>query len=291
MPNIAASVRARLRNVAATRNEPVELLLTRYVLERLLYRLSTTEHRKRFVLKGAMLMRMWFDMPFRPTRDLDLLGFGDPDPEAMLAIFRGICSIQLDDGVEFDAEGLRIHRIREDNEYGGLRLKTIATLAGARIAVTIDVGFGDAVEPEITDVELPVLLDLPPPRLYAYPRETVIAEKFQAMVNLGRANSRMKDFYDIWQLSIAYDFHGESLPRAIAATFARRNTPVPSESPDALTAAFAEDLVKQQQWNSFLQDIDAPFVPLAEILAALNSFLMPHAEAARTIAASKGLPS
>lgn len=165
--NTAASVRARLRNVAAKRNEPVELLLTLYVLERLLYRLSTTEHRKRFVLKGAMLMRMWFDLPFRPTRDLDLLGFGDPDPEAMLSIFRGICSIELDDGVQFNAQGLRIHRIREDNEYGGLRLKTIATLAGARVSVTVDVGFGDAVEPEIADVELPVLLDLPPPRLYA----------------------------------------------------------------------------------------------------------------------------
>jgi predicted nucleotidyltransferase component of viral defense system len=280
--NTAASVRARLRNVAAKRNEPVELLLTLYVLERLLYRLSTTEHRKRFVLKGAMLMRMWFDLPFRPTRDLDLLGFGDPDPEAMLSIFRGICSIELDDGVQFNAQGLRIHRIREDNEYGGLRLKTIATLAGARVPVTVDVGFGDAVEPEIADVELPVLLDLPPPRLYAYPRETVIAEKFQAMVYLGRANSRMKDFYDVWLLSLAYKFEGESLPRAIAATFARRNTAIPSECPDALTAAFAEDPVKQQQWTSFLRDIDAPFVPLAEALEALKAFLMPHAEAART---------
>ena len=283
--NIAASVRARLRNVAAKRNQPLELLLTRYVLERLLYRLSTTEHRKRFVLKGAMLMRMWFDTPFRPTRDLDLLGFGDPDPEAILFIFRGLCSIQLDDGVEFDTQGLRINRIREDNEYGGLRLKTIATLAGARVPITIDVGFGDAVEPEIADVELPVLLDLPSPRLYAYPRETVIAEKFQAMVYLGRANSRMKDFYDIWLLSLAYEFEGESLSRAIAATFTRRKTSIPSECPDALTAAFAEDPVKQQQWTSFLQDIDAPFVPLVEIVEALKSFLMPHAAAARTIAA------
>ena len=191
--NMGASVRARLLKLSKDRNQPFQLLLTRYVLERLLYRLSSTTHRDRFVLKGAMLMTTWFDDPFRPTQDLDLLGFGDPDPEAMLAVFQEICAIKANDGVAFDVQALTIDRVRDELEYGGLRIKTNATLDGARIRVLIDIGFGDAIEPGLNDVDMPVLLDLPSPRLRAYPQETVIAEKFQAMVMLGRANSRMKD--------------------------------------------------------------------------------------------------
>ncbi len=235
--NMGASVRARLLNLSRERNQPFELLLTRYVLERLLYRLSTTKHRDRFVLKGAMLMTTWFDVPFRPTRDLDLLGFGDDDPDAMLAAFREICAVEINDGVQFDVASLTIDELRDETEYGGLRLKAYATIAEARVRVTVDIGFGDAVEPGIAELDLPVLLDLPSPRLRAYPRETVIAEKFQAMVLLGRANSRMKDFYDVWILSRTYKFDDERLPRAIAATFARRKTPVPEELPDALTSS------------------------------------------------------
>lgn len=177
--NMGASVRARLLNLAKQRRQPHELMLTRYALERLLYRLSTTKHRERFVLKGAMLMVTWFDDLFRPTRDLDLLGFGDSDPQAMLDIFREICAVAMDDGVVFDVEGLQIDLIREDVEYGGLRIKTHAVIGGARVRVVVDIGFGDAVEPGIVELELPVLLDLPAPRLRAYPRETVIAEKFR----------------------------------------------------------------------------------------------------------------
>jgi hypothetical protein len=169
---------------------------------------------------------------------------------------------------------------RDDAEYGGLRLKTYATIATARVRVTVDIGFGDAVEPEIAELDLPVLLDLPPPKIRAYPREAVIAEKFQAMVVLGRANSRMKDFYDIWLLSRVYEFNDESLARAIAATFARRKTPVPKTAPDALTPAFAADLAKQQQWNAFLEAIDAKPVALADVVAQLADFLMSHAKAA-----------
>jgi predicted nucleotidyltransferase component of viral defense system len=224
---MGASVLARLLNLAKQRQQPHELLLTRYALERLLYRLSTTKHRQRFVLKGAMLMAAWFDDPFRPTRDLDLLGFGDSDPQGVLAIFREICAVEIDDGVVFVVTDLQIDLIREELEYGGLRIKTHAMIGGARVRVVVDIGFGDAVEPGIVDFELPVLLDLPAPRLRAYPRETIIAEKFQAMVALGRANSRMKDYYDVWVLARAFDFNGDSLPRAIAATFARRNTSIP----------------------------------------------------------------
>jgi len=196
--NMAASVRARLLSISRERNQPFELLLTRYVLERLLYRLTTTRYRDRFILKGAMLLAARSADPFRPTRDVDLLGFGDPDPQAMLAVFRDVCAVTLDDGVVFDAAALEIDRIREELEYGGLRIKTNAEVGGARVRVVIDVGFGDAVEPAPAEMDLPVLLDLPAPRLRVYPLETVIAEKFQAMVALGLANSRMKDFHDVW---------------------------------------------------------------------------------------------
>lgn len=281
--NFAASVRARLLNLSRSRNQPFQLLLTRFVLERLLYRLSQTPHRDRFVLKGAMLMTSWFKDPFRPTRDLDLLGFGNPDPDAMLAVFRDVCAVVSDDGVAFDGGALTIEHIREDMEYGGLRVKTNATLDGARIRVVVDIGFGDAAEPE--ELELPVLLDLPAPKLRAYRPETVIAEKFQAMVMLGRANTRMKDFYDVWVLARSTTFSGDVLPRAIRATFDRRGTAIPVDTPDALTRAFAEDAAKQQQWTSFVQDIAVQPGSLVEVVDDLSAFLMPHAKAARDIAA------
>lgn len=280
--NKGASVRARLLNLAKERRQPHELLLTRYALERLLYRLSTSKHRDRFVLKGAMLMTVWFDAPFRPTRDLDLLGFGDSDPQAMLAIFREICAVDIDDGVVFDGAGLTIDLIREELEYGGLRLKTHAVIGGARVRVVIDIGFGDAVEPGVAELELPVLLDVPAPRLRTYPRETVIAEKFQAMAVLGRANSRMKDFYDLWVLARTYEFTGDCLARAIAATFARRNTPIPIDPPFGLTRPFADDPAKQQQWTSFAGGMEADLPSLAEVIDDLSAFLMPHAAKART---------
>ena len=284
--NVGVSVRARLLNVAKQRNQQFQLLLTRFALERLLHRLSLTPHRDRFVLKGAMLVTTWLDNPHRPTRDIDFLGFGDPSPEAMLNTFREICAVSIEDGVEFDVAALRVDQIREELEYGGLRIRTIATVGGARVNVVIDVGFGDAVEPGIEETELPVLLDLPAPRLRAYARETVIAEKFQAMVMLGRANSRMKDYYDIWMLSRTYEFADDRLARAIAATFARRQTEIPSEPPDALTSTFAEDPTKLRQWAAFATDIAAQPGYLAAVIADLATFLMPHAAEARTLAAS-----
>jgi predicted nucleotidyltransferase component of viral defense system len=242
--DMGASVRGRLLNIAKARRQPFELLLTRYALERLLYRLSITKHRDRFVLKGAMLMTTWFDDPHRPTRDLDLLGPGDPEPDVVLGTFREICAVKADDGAVFDVDELTIDRIREGLEYGGLRMKTTATIGGSRVRIVVDIAFGDSIEPGAEDTELPVLLDLPAPRLRAYPRETVIAEKFQAMVMLGRANSRMKDFYDIWLLSRSYEFTGDGLARAIAATFVRRKTPIPTELPDALTRPLPQTPLK-----------------------------------------------
>lgn len=278
--NIGASVRARLQNLSRETGQNFELILTRYALERLLYRLSRSAYAERFVLKGAMLLTSWFADPHRATRDLDLLGFGDPSPDAMIAAFREILAADVADGVEFDLDALRVDRIREELEYGGLRLRTTASISGARITVTVDVAFGDALEPGAEVIDYPSMLDLPTPRLRTYARETVIAEKFQAMVALGLANSRMKDFYDLWLLSQSFSFDDDRLARAIAATFARRETSIPAELPDALTPAFADDDRKQRQWSAFLENVSLDPGNLADVTATVAEFIMPHAVSA-----------
>jgi predicted nucleotidyltransferase component of viral defense system len=271
--NIGASVRQRLLNLAHARGQPMELLLTRYALERLLHRLSLSPHRELFVLKGAMLLATWFDEPHRATRDVDLLGFGDPAQHALLGTFREVMAIEADDGVSFDLKGLRVEATREELEYGGSRLRTTAALAGARIPITVDVGFGDAVEPGIEDIELPVLLDMPAPHLRAYPPETVIAEKFHAMVALGRANSRMKDYYDVWMLTSAFELDPERLRRAIVATFARRKTALPIAVPEGLSDGFAGDPGKQLQWNAFARNLSGSPPGLDLIVSELREKL------------------
>lgn len=275
--DLGASIRARLQNISREKGQSFDLVLTRYALERLLYRLSQSAYADRFVLKGAMLLTTWFGDPHRATRDLDLLGFGDSTPHQVVATFKEIFEIAVEDGVTFDVDALRVDRIREEVEYGGLRLRTTASISGARIAVTVDVGFGDALEPGDEVIDYPSLLDLPRPRLRAYARETVIAEKFQAMVALGRTNSRMKDFYDVWLLIQDYSFDGDRLSRAIAATFDRRGTEVPVELPDALSPAFAGDEQKQRQWNAFLGNVSLHPGSLASVIAAVADFIMPHA--------------
>ena len=227
--NMGASVRSRLLNLSKQHRQPFDLLLNNYVLERFLYRLSQTRYRDRFILKGAMLLTKWFEDPLRPTRDLDFLAIGNDDQDEMVRIFKEICDVSYNDGVVFDQDSIKVERIREESEYGGLRITATAKIDTAQIRVVIDIAFGDSVEPGLQEMDLPVLLDFPAPHLRAYVPETVIAEKFQAMVMLGRANSRMKDLYDIWVLSRNFEFKGDKLPRAIAATFARRKTEIPKE--------------------------------------------------------------
>ena len=192
----------------------------------------------------------------------------------MLETFREIMAIEVDDGVSFDLKGLRIEPIREELEYGGSRLRTTAALSGARIPITVDIGFGDAVEPGIEDIDLPVLLDMPSPHLRAYPPETVIAEKFHAMVVLGRANSRMKDYYDVWMLLNAFDLEPERLRQAIVATFARRGTLIPAEVPDGLSDGFASDAGKHRQWETFARNLSSPTPGLDLIITTLRQNLM-----------------
>jgi len=252
--NIAASVRDRLLTLARERGEDFQLLLTQYGLERLLYRLSQSGYRDRFILKGAMLFMLWGDQPHRPTRDVDFLGFGDSSEAGLQNIFRELCDIPVgDDGLTLIADSVQVEVIRDESEYSGIRVKLFGDLAGARVPIQADIGFGDAVTPEATEIEYPTLLENPAPHLRAYPRETVVAEKYQALVNLGMVNSRMKDFYDLWIIAREFNFDGMTLSKAIRNTFSRRRTPLPERTPSGLRPEFYEDTQKNTQWNAFVR--------------------------------------
>jgi predicted nucleotidyltransferase component of viral defense system len=256
--NIGASVMARLLRAARERGEDFQLVLTRYANERLLFRLASSRHGAQFVLKGATLFTLWTGQPHRPTRDVDLLGFGEPSERRLRDIFSDVIALGVeDDGVSFDAATLEVGPIREDQAYGGIRVVVVVHLASSKTRVQIDVGFGDVITPEPVLVDLPVLLDFPAPRMRAYPRETVVAEKLEAMVQLGIANSRMKDFHDVATISRLFEFDGDLLVRALRATFARRKTPLPIGVPTALTDAFADDPAKNAQWATFSRKLDA----------------------------------
>ena len=247
--NHSASILARLLALAKTRGDDYSLLLNRFALERLLCRLSLSPHADRFLLKGALLFALWYDDLHRPTRDADLLGFGPSDDDNLIATFRDIAALNLDDGIVFDPESVRADAIREDNAYGGTRINLVARIGSARCALQIDVGFGDAVTPEAQTVSYPTLLqDFQAPVLRVYPVYTVIAEKYQAMVMLGQANSRMKDFYDLAVIGRCTELNGATLASAIAVTFARRKTALPIQRPLALTTQFSEDAAKVRQW-------------------------------------------
>lgn len=281
--NIAASVRQRLLNASRARREDFQVTLTRYALERLLYRLSKSAHRDQFIIKGAMLFSVWNEVPHRPTRDLDLLSFGTSDISRLEGAFREIVNTGVEpDGLEFFTESVRGGRIKEDQEYEGVRLSIQARLEQARLSLQIDIGFGDAVTPPPEEIEYPTLLaDSPAPRLRAYSRYSVVAEKFQAMVMLGIANTRMKDFFDVWTLARSFDFDGRVLCQAMKMTFERRKTDVPSTAPLALTPEFYEDRTKQSQWDAFLKrsQLAAPSTTLDDVAAVLRDFLLPPASA------------
>ena len=264
--NIAKSVKDRLLNIARQEGRVFDVLLVRFALERLLYRLSISEHRDRFVLKGGMLVTVWVEDDNRVTRDADFLGHGDPDPERLAADFREIMAIEVDDGLVFDLDALAATAIREEMEYGGTRLKTAAYLEKTRIPVTIDIGFGDAMADATQRLDYPTLLDLPAPNVRAYPPATVIAEKFQAMVALGVLNGRMKDYYDLWAIPRALDIAADDLDAAITATFERRRTAIPTERPPGLSAEMVEDEVKQRQWRAYAASVELENVSLESIV-------------------------
>jgi len=280
--NIPASVRQRLLNLSRERGEDFNLILTRYAVERLLYRLSVSPYANQFVLKGAMLLNIWTGYSYRPTRDLDLLGFGDSSAEWLASVFREICQIQVEpDGMGFDPESVRIEEIQQDQEYQGQRIWLKGFLSKAEIPIQVDVGFGDVITPEAKEIIYPAILDFEPPQIRAYARETVVAEKLQAIVVLGMANSRMKDYYDLSILSRQFSFAGSDLAKAITATFNRRNTAIPDKIPTGLSDAFSTDIEKVTQWKAYLKRnalMDAS-EDLVQIITELRGFLLPPLQA------------
>ena len=281
--SVADSVRDRLLNRKRETGENYEALLTRYALERLLYRLSQSDLRDQFVLKGAYAFLIWQGNLHRPTRDLDLLGYGSP--EQLETAFRQLCRMDdvPEDGVRFDPDSVEVQPIRDADEYGGMRVRLDAKLGSAELRLQVDVGFGDAVVPAPEDTSFPPLLDFPAPEVRAYSRSPVVAEKLHGLVTLGIANSRMKDFYDLWYLSREFSFEGPTLADAIQATFDRRETTLPASRPQALTDTFAGDDRKQRQWTAFLgrTQLENDDPDLTAVIDLLNRFLWPPLNASR----------
>ena len=276
MSNVAASVRARLLNAAKAQGVDFNQVLVRFALERILYRLCQSQHADRFLLKGALLFTLWYDMPHRATRDADLLGFGASDLESVAQVFREIAAIAVDDGIVFDPASLAVEEIRKEAGYGGVRVVISGELAKARCKTQSDVGFGDAVTPGPVDSVYPVLLDdLPAPRLRVYPIYTVVAEKLHAIASLGMTNSRVKDYFDLSVLLERETLDADLLAQAIQATFERRCMAVPVELPVGLTDEFAHDASRQALWQAFVKKNELATEPLAAIVNRLRAALEP----------------
>lgn len=284
--NIAHSIFQLLLNRAKENKEDVNHLLSRYGMERFLYRLSISPNSDRFILKGASLFLVWKVQNYRVTRDADLLCFGNPDLKLLENTFRDICGVTCsqDDGMTYLADSLRATAIREDKEYDGVRITLCGFLNQAKIPIQIDIGFGDAITPDSETIEYPTLFDGPAPRMKAYPRYTLVAEKLEAMIKFGIANSRIKDFFDIWLLSKLFGFDGVLLGQAITNTFNRRRTPLPETIPFAFTASFYNDSQKQMQWAAFVRKLkpDVPNENLASVITDLSEFILPVLEELNT---------
>lgn len=274
--NLAGSVRARLLNIAKAQSVDFNQVLVRFALERMLYRLGQSAHADRFLLKGALLFTLWYDLPHRATRDADLLGFGASDLASVAQTFREVASVAVDDGIRFDAASVKVEAIRKEAGYAGARIMIDADIAGARCRTQIDVGFGDAVTPGPVDATYPVLLaDLPAPRVRTYPVYTVVSEKLHAIVVLGMTNTRLKDYLDLSVLLEREDLDAATLTSAIAATFTRRGTELPRSLPVGLSDEFASDPSRQALWQAFLRKNDMVPRPLAEVVTLLRGGLAP----------------
>lgn len=275
--NPAASIRARLLVLAQSKGQDYRRVLGRYAIERFLYRLGSSTYRDRFAIKGATLFTLWTGDTHRPTKDLDLLGWGSSAIHEVEETIRAICKVEGNDGILFDGESVEGTRIKEEDEYEGVRVKFHAALAGARIPMQVDIGFGDAVYPEPEFAPFPVLLPLEPPVIRAYPREASIAEKLNAMVVLDIRNSRMKDFYDIWFMANTWNFEMATLRDAIRASFERCGVRIPQDIPFALTEEFLGDPQKTRQWNAFVGRLHpgSASPSLEDVGALLRAFLLP----------------
>jgi predicted nucleotidyltransferase component of viral defense system len=251
--NIGASVRARINNKAKADQVNTQFLLTRYALERLLYRLAVSKHRDNFLLKGALLFDLWYDVPLRPTRDIDLLGFGIAEIPHLVKVFEELCAIGVEDGITFDGSSIQAEEIRKDANYSGTRVTLVGSIDGAKCVVQVDVGYGDAVTPAPEMATYPVMLDgMPAPELRVYPQYTVIAEKFEAIISLGMANSRMKDYFDLWVLLRNAELDQAVLEQAVQATMKNRGTEMPAGIPIGLSDQFAADKSRKAMWDAFV---------------------------------------
>jgi len=272
---LARSVQVRLARHAREIGVDPNLVLTRYAVERFLYRLSRSPHADRFVLKGALLILVWLGEKLRPTSDADLLGFGELTEETLGRILKEVAEQPVEpDAVEFDADSVRVEPIRAEDDYGGWRATIQARVGAARLTVQVDVGIGDAVTPAPQWLDYPGLLDLPSPRLRAYPRETVIAEKLHAIVLFGARNSRMKDYFDLYALAREGKVDEAILAEAIAATFKRRATAVPAEVPVGLADSFANEPATQAQWKAFLARNRLAVVSPGEVVSAIRDLVL-----------------
>ena len=279
-PNVADSIKARLLNEAKGGGIEFELVLVRYACERFLYRLGESGVRDRCILKGATLLALWMKEPYRATRDIDLLAFGESDEETVRTIITTVCSVPCEeDGITFDLDTLRVSRIRDNQRYQGQRANLRARLGTAQIAVQVDFGFGNAVTAVVDEERLPTLIGgVPAPLVRTYPRVATIAEKFETMVQLGTRNSRMKDFYDVWALSETFAFDGAELREAIERCFERRGTAWSQAVPEALTSAFYSSADLQNRWQSYGQDgqlLSSPPSAFEDIGDRIQSFLGP----------------
>lgn len=277
-------MRQRLLNLRVVRQEDYNALLTQYAIERFLYRLSLSDSADRFVLKGAMLFRVWSGALHRPTKDLDLLGLGNPTLEAVVDTAQRIISTPVsDDGISFDSTTLQARKIGAEKEYKGIRIKLTAHLGTARIPMQIDVGFGDAITPRAQLREYPTLLCAEALNLRMYPPETVIAEKIEAVIRLGMANSRFKDYFDLITLLRDEDLTFDMVVKAIAATFQRRQTQLPAELPPGLSNQFGEDLTSRRQWRDFIRRIKTHRMPqdFFEVVVELRDRIWPALTQAR----------
>jgi hypothetical protein len=274
--NVPASIHARLLRIAHDRGEEYQRLLVLYALERFLYRLGRSEHSERYVLKGAMLFRVWEGALPRATRDLDLLGLGIGSQGSVLETLRQVWRIdEPDDGLELESSSLTVEAIRGQVIHAGWRARCRVRLGAAVIPLQIDVGMGDAVYPPAQLIEYPTLLDLPPPRVLAYPKEAVVAEKLHAMVELGLLNSRLKDYFDLDHLARRQAFDGRTLQQAIRSTFERRGTAIPGDRIEALGRAFVEDSMKQAQWSAFLRRVGLGSLELKEVVVRARALAEP----------------
>lgn len=270
---LAQSIRARLLTLAKDRNETFDLVLTRYALERFLFRLSKSSCREEFVLKGAMLFQIWGSSRHRATRDIDFLVLGEGDRNWIERRIRAISATPVDgDGLDFDASGLSLREIREESRYGGIRAKLIAHLGTARIPVQIDFGFGDVITPAPLDISYPTLLPMEAPRVMTYPRETVVAEKLEAIVDLGIDNSRMKDFFDLWFIATTYNHDEATLKEAVRRTFERRRQSMPTDLPVGLSDDFVNNKSKQAQWQAFRERVSENDLQLSEVIGVVREF-------------------